>query len=62
MKKNSLYVQRYEARHITRIVIKFNRVTDADVIEQIRSEPSMIDYIRRLVRRDINCEDKKYNV
>ncbi len=59
MKKNSLYVQRYEARHITRIVIKFNRVTDADIIERIRSEPSTIDYIRRLVRQDIEC--KKYN-
>lgn len=60
MNKNSIYVQRYEARHITRIVIKFNRVTDEDVIERIRSEPSTIDYIRRLVRRDI--EGDKYNV
>lgn len=54
--KNSVYVQRYERRHITRLVIKFNKVTDADVIEQIRSEPSIIDYIRRLVRNDIRNE------
>ena len=51
--KNSVYVQRYERRHITRLVIKFNKVTDADVIEKIRSEPSIIDYIRRLVRNDM---------
>lgn len=56
MNKNSIYVQRYEARHLTRIVIKFNRVTDADVIERIRSEPSKIDYIRRLVRNDMKNE------
>lgn len=54
--KNSIYVQRYEQRHITRLVIKFNKVTDADIIERIRSEPSMIDYIRRLVRNDIKHE------
>lgn len=54
--KNSVYVQRYERRHITRLVIKFNKVTDADVIERIRSEPSIIDYIRRLVRNDIKNE------
>lgn len=54
--KNSIYVQRYERRHITRLVIKFNKVTDADVIERIRSEPSIIDYIRRLVRNDIKNE------
>lgn len=54
--KNSIYVQRYERRHITRLVIKFNKVTDADVIERIRSEPSIIDYIRRLVRNDIKHE------
>lgn len=51
--KNSVYVQRYERRHITRLVIKFNKVTDADVIERIRSESSIIDYIRRLVRNDM---------
>lgn len=51
--KNSIYVQRYERRHITRLVIKFNKVTDADVIERIRSESSIIDYIRRLVRNDM---------
>ena len=54
--KKSIYVQRYERRHITRLVIKFNKVTDADVIERIRSEPSIIDYIRRLVRNDIENE------
>lgn len=51
--KNSVYVARYERRHITRLVIKFNKVTDADIIEKIRSEPSIIDYIRRLVRDDM---------
>lgn len=58
MNKNSIYVQRYESRHITRIVIKFNRVTDADVIKRIRSEPRTIDYIRRLVRRDMEDSEK----
>lgn len=52
--KNSVYVQRYEARHITRMIFKFNRKTDADIIERIRSKSSKIDYIRKLVRRDIS--------
>lgn len=52
MNKKSLYVKRYEDRHITRIVLKFNLVKDLDVIERIRSEPNMTDYIRRLVRND----------
>ena len=54
MNKKSLYVKRYEERHITRIVLKFNLVKDLDVIERIRSEPNMTDYIRTLVRNDID--------
>lgn len=54
MNKNSLYVKRYEDRHITRITLKFNRVRDAEILDRIRAAPSKIEYIRDLVKNDIN--------
>ncbi len=35
-------------------------VDDADIIERIESQPSMVGYIRELVRRDIHDERLDY--
>ena len=35
------------------IMFRFSRETDADVLDKLDSVPSKIDYIRKLVREDV---------
>lgn len=43
----------WKREHTTRIVVRLNHNTDADVLERIRAQKSMGGYIKRLVREDI---------
>ena len=52
--KRTEYVRRYEQRNITRMLFKFNTERDRAVIEHIRKQPNMTDYIRQLVSKDIS--------
>lgn len=52
--KRTEYVRRYEQRNITRMLFKFNTERDREVIERIRKQSNMTDYIRQLVTKDIN--------
>lgn len=36
--------------------VHLDTIDDADVIERIEAQPSMVDYVRELVRRDIHGE------
>lgn len=42
------------------INIHLDTVDDADIIERIEAQPSMVGYIRKLVRRDIHDERLDY--
>lgn len=53
MNPASIRQARYDADHSVRYHLKYNARTDADVIERLASVPSKQDYIRRLIRRDI---------
>lgn len=51
--KRTEYVRRYEKRNITRMLFKFNTERDRAVIEHIRKQANMTDYIRQLVTKDM---------
>ena len=54
--KRTEYVRRYEQRNITRMLFKFNTERDRAVIEHIRNQTNMTDYIRQLVTKDITSK------
>lgn len=46
--------QAWKRENATRINVTFFNATDADVIEKLKSVPNKVDYIRQLIRADIN--------
>lgn len=44
----------WKRANTTRMTFRFNNNTDAEVIERIKSQASMLGYIKRLVREDID--------
>ena len=54
MPNNHTVAQRkYDAANCKFYTMKFNRKTDADVIEKLDTVPSRQDYIRQLIRKDL---------
>lgn len=54
MPNNHTVAQRkYDAANCKFYHLKFNRKTDADVIEKLDSVPSRQDYIRQLILKDL---------
>lgn len=46
--------QAWKKEHMTRVYVRFHNINDADIIEKLNSVPSKNDYIRQLIRADIN--------
>ena len=46
--------QAYNKAHMTRISVALHNVSDIDIIEKLNSVPNKVDYIRQLIRADIN--------
>ena len=44
---------RYDKDNTKQVKFKFNLKTDADILERLKTEPSMQGYIKRLIREDI---------
>lgn len=60
MPKSSTIAQRkYDAANCKFYNLKFNRKTDADVIEKLELVPSKQDYIRQLIRKDLASANEK---
>lgn len=54
MANNHTVAQRkYDSSNCRFYTMKFNKNTDADVIARLDSVPSRQDYVRQLVRKDI---------
>lgn len=53
MNKESERTQRYQDKAIRRVVVKVNRFTEADILEQLEGQESIQGYIKRLIREDI---------
>lgn len=50
---------RYDRTHTTRIAIKLNNGTDADVLNMLSSVPNKQGYIKQLIRADIAQKSAK---
>ena len=49
----------YDKENTRRIAMKLNIKTDADIITQLEKQESMQGYLKKLVRKDIQKENKK---
>lgn len=47
----------YKSRAQTPFTIRFHNINDADVINKLKTVPNRCDYIRKLVRNDIQKEE-----
>lgn len=52
--KSSAAQQKYDAANTTRVFIKLNNKTDADIIEKLNSVDNRQGYIKELIRKDLN--------
>jgi len=50
--------RKYDAANCKFYTMKFNRNTDADVIDKLDTVPSRQDYIRQLVRKDLATDNE----
>lgn len=48
---------RYDRAHTTRIAVKLNNGTDADILEKLSSVPNKQGYIKQLIRADLRAAD-----
>ena len=47
------YNDKYSNEHYTMVRLRFSKEKDVDVMGYLKSLPSMTDYVRQCVRRDI---------
>lgn len=45
--------RKYKAKSVRGVLLQFNKSADADILEWLDSQPSKLQYVRRLVREDI---------
>lgn len=53
------YMKQYNRDNIVSILLKFNKKTEADVLEQIEKQPNRQGYIKDLIRRDMERSSEK---
>ena len=53
MNKRDEATQRYQDKNMRKILLKVNRKTEPDILEQIEKQENMQGYIKRLIREDI---------
>ena len=47
---------RYEKENLVRVMVKFNKRTEAPLVERIEREDNKAGYLKKLVREDIQRE------
>lgn len=50
--------KRYEAKALRKMMIAFNRNTEPDLLEWIESQENKAGYIKRLIREDMERQQK----
>lgn len=58
-KRRTEIQKKYDSANCRFFYLKFNRKTDADVIRKLEYEPNKTNYIRELIRRDLNGNEGK---
>lgn len=51
--QHRIHNRRYEIAHVQQMNFKFNKKTDADILERLGKVPNMLGYIKELIRADI---------
>lgn len=52
----------YHKKAMTQIAVRFHNESDAEIIAKIKSQPNQADYIRKLVRLDLEKKVLHYSV
>ena len=52
-KKSTIRQLRYDKTHTTQMMLKFNNVLDADILERLNEVGNKQGYIKRLIRSDL---------
>ena len=47
------YVEAYQRENLQRVVVKLNKLHDADILEHLGKQPNKQGYIKALIRADI---------
>ena len=50
------YEREYEKQNVRRILLKFVKTTDADILRHLEAKDNMQGYIKQLIRKDIKKE------
>lgn len=50
---------KWQAKNVTRYVVKVAKKTEADIIDQLEKQPNKSGYIKALIRADIEKGRKK---
>lgn len=53
MNKRDEATQRYQDKNMRKILLKINRKTEPEILEQIEKQENMQGYIKRLILEDI---------
>ena len=51
-------IAKYDAANTVQVKLKFNRVTDADILERLAEVGNRQGYIKRLIREDLERRDE----
>ena len=52
-------LRKWRAAHQYRLVVDFNRDTDAPIVEKLEAQPNKARYIKGLIRADIDAAAEK---
>jgi len=52
-KEHLAYINRWQKEHKTKIQVSFDNEKDKDILEKIMAQPSRTEYLRQLIRKDI---------
>ena len=55
-KKTESYIK-YQKNNLVRLPLNFNRTTDIDILEHLKTIDNKQGYIKRLIRQDINRQE-----
>ena len=47
---------KYERENLLRVMVKFNKKTEPDLVDRVEREPQKATYLKRLVKEDIERE------
>lgn len=56
LSNKGVYVNRYNQEHYKNVSVRFNWVSERDIIDHLKSKKSLKAYLVRLIRQDMKIE------